>query len=39
VLTLTPGEFRIRVRSPGPPVDITLAPAAIPPPEKIEATR
>lgn len=39
VLTLTRGEFRIRVRSPGPPLDITLAPAEIPPPEDMDATR
>jgi hypothetical protein len=39
VLTLTPDEFRIRVRSPGPPLDITLAPAEIPPPEEMDATR
>ena len=39
VLTLAPGEFRIRVRSPGPPVDITLTPAEIPPPDEMDATR
>jgi len=39
VLTLTHHELQIRVHSPGPPVDITLAPAEMPWHEERGATR
>ncbi|MBC7806538.1 MAG: YbaY family lipoprotein [Akkermansiaceae bacterium] len=33
ILALTPGEFRIRVRNPGSPVEMTLVPARAPDPK------